>query len=122
MIFAHSIISGYVTLQGSANVHIPMLLAMMFFVRIPSDEEIVDVFPQEIVAWFYFAAAMHVILGFLNLITWLDKSPDETHAASFKSVQLVCVLMETVNLCLMLKLYGTSVINGLKISDDARLF
>ena len=122
MIFAHSIISGYVTLQGSANVHIPMLLAMMFFVRIPSDEEIVDVFPESVVAWFYFAAAMHVILGVLNLVTWMENSPDSTHAASFKSIQLVCVLAETVNLCLMLKLYGTSVINGLKISSDARDF
>ena len=66
MIFAHSIISGYVSLQGSATMHLPMLFAMLVFVDIPNEENS-EVFPDGVKTWYYFAAAMHLICSVLHL-------------------------------------------------------
>ena len=40
MIFTHSIISGYIVMQGNYAMHIPMLVTMYYFVKdqVPSVE------------------------------------------------------------------------------------
>ena len=128
MIFAHSIISGYVTLQGSATVHLPMFFAMMLFVTpLPNNEDLNTAFSEEdlpwrVEDWFVFAAFMHVILSLVHISTLLPDSLDDEYPSTFRSLQLFSVLLETINLCWMMKLYGLSMTNNLKLTDEVRMF
>lgn len=72
--------------------------------------------------WFVFAAIMHLVLSIIHLITWIPESLNETSPATYRSLQLVAVLFETLNLCMMLQLFGTSIVNGLEISPEATKF
>ena len=47
MIQTFNILSGYQSIVGTALYHIPMLVAMLLFIRIPSRDEIEQVFIEE---------------------------------------------------------------------------
>ena len=64
---------------------------------------------------------MHGILFLLTVINYKYDISKE-YPATYKSVQLIAVLLEVYNLCMMLKLYGESVINGLKVTKDTQEF
>ena len=97
MIFVHSIVSGYICLQGTMAFHIGMLAAMIVFVPVPPKEEIEALFPaQEIcttgcayefledqnwaVWWFYYAIGMHGILALIHLASSLTEENDGNHS------------------------------------------
>ena len=70
MIFAHSIISGYICLQGSFVFHIPMLIAMVQFVSVPPLDVRKEAFPGEeiyVMYWYWFAVGLHGVLAFNHL-------------------------------------------------------
>ena len=139
MIFTHSILSGYVSLQGSLTIHMPMLIAMIAFVWFPGDiptkEEFPDAprfslstcpssgcerwyeydlytAPEGVISWFVFAALMHFILSCFHAVAWLNESPVDNKPASYRVWQLFAVLLETLNLCMMLQLFGSSIVSG----------
>ena len=110
MIFAHSILSGYMVLQGSYVVHIPMLITMLLLVRdmIPTDDEVVQVmFRGSVIPWFWCAVTMHILLGLLSILKVFTGFAD-SFQSGFKSIQLIFNLLEALNFCKMLQLYGNS--------------
>ena len=134
MIFVHSIISGYICLQGSFVIHIPMFLAMLNFVEVPDRCDLVLGFPrnedvsrwtgpEHIEAWYKFCLALHAILALIHLASiFCDEFIDQYLASGFMIVQLSAVLLQIANLCYMLNLYGNSVLQGTTITPEARLF
>ena len=129
MIFNHSIISGYVVLQGSFVIHLPMLFVTIFFHdSVFWDQKTVmdemfgadepscyyHVCPSE---WFgghvwrvyAFAIFMHLILGGLSAFKLCINEEKAKHfRRTYKSVQQAFVLFEVLNFCLLLQLYGYS--------------
>ena len=70
MIYAYAILTGYVAIRGSMFLHIPMLIAMVAFVRIPEAEDdpaLVDAWR----IWYTYAAIMHAILAILHFLAGL---------------------------------------------------
>ena len=63
---------------------------------------------------------MHLVLSGFHFVTWFGDSPDSL--ASYRSLQLLAVLLETLNLCMMLQLFATSIVSGLKITPEATKF
>ena len=118
MIFNQSIISGYVVLQGTFVIHIPMLIMTCFFVNEPwtMDPVVMDkmfgetadgrfsaVFGGHVGQAYAFAIFMHVILALLSLFKTCatDDCLDRSHR-TYKSTQLVAVLLEVGNFCKLL--------------------
>ena len=123
MIFVHSIISGYISLQGSFTYHIPMFIAMLVFIKVPEQEELALAFPGEEETcriWYICAACMHLLLSVIHMIQVF--SLEEYFLSSFMSIQLVSVLLEIWNLCKMLSLYGISIIQGTVFSESCIMF
>ena len=86
MIHTHSIISGYIVLQGNFAFHIPMLI-VMWMVTIPSTKERENAFYREndltlVTKWFevthcfVLAGLMHVVLSLINMFSFLTPIPD----------------------------------------------
>ena len=42
MIYTHTILGGYVCLKGSFMFHIPMLIAMLIFIKVPDDNNMLQ--------------------------------------------------------------------------------
>ena len=123
MIFVHSIISGYICLQGSFVIHIPMFLAMLHFVKVPDECDLITGFPggaeslliepKYIQAWYIFCLTMHGVLAFTHIASiFLEEEIDLYAASGFMSFQLAAVLLQIANTCYMLGLYGNSVMQG----------
>ena len=71
MIFSHNIISGYLCMQGSFMYHLPMLIAMLWWVDIPNDQDLRLAFQDmdtQAVAWFYIQAFLHLFLAVLHIV------------------------------------------------------
>ena len=47
MIQIFNLLSGYQSIVGTVYFHIPMLLAMLIFVRIPDDDDLSQAFPHD---------------------------------------------------------------------------
>ena len=71
MIYAHNMISGYLCLQGSVMFHLPMLISMAVFIRIPPEQNLLEAFGTEYVDiafyWYWFALSMHAVLAAFHL-------------------------------------------------------
>ena len=70
MIFSHNMISGYLCMQGSFMYHIPMLIAMLWWVKIPSVADLRLAFLDEgkdAIYWFWLTALLHLFLALLHL-------------------------------------------------------
>ena len=105
MIFTHSIISGYICLQGSLVIHIPMIVAMLIFVKIPNICELKAAFPGKdeineewympditIENWYMANIAMHGVLAFCHIIC-LDKNLKTSRVRILYGFQLIAVLL-----------------------------
>ena len=111
MIFNHSILSGYIVIQGSYVIHIPMLVAIYLFVQetVPSDEHVRStLFRGDVIGWYYLAISMHFLLAFLSMIKIHSDHWYDTFPGTYKSVQVISVLLEILSFCKMLQLYGDS--------------
>ena len=99
MIYSHNMISGYLCLQGSFMYHLPMLIAMLVYIRIPEEDALRDTFPSQdtsdstaeffggvIVSyridpyssmhpanWFVFASIMHGFLGLMHIVDMIQE-------------------------------------------------
>ena len=124
MIFTHSIISGYVVMQGNYAMHIPMLVTMIYFVKdqIPSEECQMMIFETRLEPWLMFSAAMHIYLAFMSILRVFTDVVDK-FPGCFKSTQLVAVLLQMMNLCNMLHLVGVSTMRRHKeLAEEANQF
>ena len=69
MIFTTNILSGYQSINGSYLFHLPMLLTMCLFIRIPYDD--IDIaFPEEthlVIFWYWGTIFLHSWLGILSM-------------------------------------------------------
>ena len=78
---------------------------------------------EGVITWFVFAAIMHLVLSIVHLSTWQVESLNDESPATYRSLQLVAVLFETLNLCMMLQLFGTSIVSADKnISSEVIKF
>jgi hypothetical protein len=59
-------------------------------------------FEEGAMSWFVFAAIMHIVLSIIHLSTWCEDAAIDVYPATYRSWQLVAVLLETFNLCMML--------------------
>ena len=112
MIFTTNILSGYQSIVGSFLFHLPMLVTMCLFIRIPYDD-IDTAFPDEthlVIFWYWFTMFLHIWLGVM--------SAQELYIFEYEGPpwfkNLLCI-MSTVgrlssmgNLCLMLHIFGNS--------------
>ena len=118
MINTRSIISGYIFLQGNFVVHLPMLVSMIAFVRIPNDENLSIAFPGEerlVGVWYFFNAFMHGLLSIIQMRSLVDLGSLST---TFEFMQILGAIAQMFNLCMMMRLYGTSVLDGEVDTDE----
>ena len=91
-----------------------MLITMLLFIRIPSDD-VEKAFPGEaqlVTFWYYFTLFNHAWIGLLNMIEFFVEW-DLDWLNIVKSIaSTVGRLTNLGNLCLMLHLIGTSEIKG----------
>ena len=70
MIYAFSVLEGYVSMRGSAALHIPMFIVMLIWVNPFTDEGIPDLDDRAWATpgaklWAYYGMIMHIVLGCL---------------------------------------------------------
>ena len=114
MIYTWNILSGYQSIMGSFIFHIPMLITMLLFIRIPSDD-VEKAFPGEahlVTFWYYFTLFNHASIGLLNMIELLTEWDIGWLNIVLSIASTVGRLSSLGNLCLMLHLIGTSEIKG----------
>ena len=75
MINTTSLVSGYIYLQGNFTLHLPLMIALLVFVKVPSEGDLNDAFPgDEDLAqiWYPYAIALHGYLAVIQFSTMLD--------------------------------------------------
>ena len=100
--------------MGKVYFHIPMFVAMLIFIRVPTDD-LEKAFPQEgqlANFWYYYALGLHVFLGINDFV--LVDLETEGFSNFFNGLQTIGRFANMLNLCLMLHLYGTCEISGQK--------
>ena len=105
MIYSYSILTGYISLRGTIFLHLPMLIIMFFFVKVPKasegEEDLEPLFWTWRI-WYWFAFIMHGILTFMNVsLLYPMSSAVETVR---EGIQMVAVLAEILNFTTMLTL------------------
>ena len=75
-IHAYAILTGYIAIRGSAFIHVPMLLVMIFM-NIPTEEEFAELdgatessiryLTSACKTWYWYALGMHFILSVMHL-------------------------------------------------------
>ena len=116
--------SGYLCLQGSYLFHIPMLIAMLVFVRIPEVEDQELAFPEEgnwVTLWYWAAVTMHVCLSVTNIVGNFIDDLGPLSTSIFLAFQNWLAIAEMFNLCTMMHLYSVHAIDG-KYVDDVESF
>ena len=82
MIYAYSVISGYISLRGNFSVHFPMFVAMLIFVnpykadQLPDNEDLDWATPGGRL-WAIYGLWIHLILGLLHFMVLLNM-PEST--------------------------------------------
>ena len=112
MIFTTNILSGYQSINGSYLFHLPMLLTMCLFIRIPYDD-IDRAFPEEthlVIFWYWFTIFLHLMLGLLSMqeLGIFDNEPPPWLQHVLAIMQTVARLSNMGNLCIMLHIFGNS--------------
>ena len=113
MIYTHSILGGYICLKGSFVFHIPMLIAMLIFIRIPDEKFLDEAYPgRSYLAfyWYVITAALHGLFIIIDFIYFL--SLDEIFGMAYHTTLLIFRYMQMVNICIMLILYATGETTG----------
>ena len=124
MIYSHTMMSGYLCLQGSYMFHIPMLIAMLIFVRVPQAEDQELAFPEEgnwLTYWYWGAVTMHVCLSVTNLVGNFIDELGPLATSTFLWIQNHLAIAEMFNLCVMMHHYSVHAIDG-KYVDDVESF
>ena len=107
MIYAYNILTGYMAVNGSLFLHIPMLIAQAFFTKPPENlGEGYKPFEEACLYWWAYSLTMHILLASIHLSRvagWIFETPPgfETVRQAF---EMVAVLAETLNFALMLTL------------------
>ena len=110
MIYAYNILTGYMAVNGSLFLHIPMLFAQAIFTKPPKNlqelEDGLQPFEDACSYWWAYSLTMHVLLAsihFSRVCGWIFVTPPgfETVRQAF---EMVAVLAETLNFALMLTL------------------
>ena len=120
MIYSHTMMSGYLTLQGSYMFHIPMLIAMLIFIRVPSEEDLEVAFPEQsssAAIWYWYAVGMHFVLALMQMLYGRLDEVGALCGAVFLAIQTAIVGLEMWNLCLMMNLYSSFSIHGKHVKD-----
>ena len=71
MIYNHSILGGYVCLKGSYMFHMPMLIAMLIFIKVPDDSILAEAYPtghRLVPFWYYSTAVLHFLFSFMDFL------------------------------------------------------
>ena len=110
MIYAYNILTGYMAVNGSLFLHIPMLIAQWVFTKplknLGDPEDGLQPFEEACTYWRAYSLTMHVLLASIHLskvFGWIIATPPgfETVRQAF---EMVAVLAETLNFALMLTL------------------
>ena len=109
MIYAYSVLTGYVTMRGSVFIHWPMLIAMLAFLspfygnQIPLDEEL-EWQAASARFWIYFGTVLHFVLGALHLGSFASVPP---RADTYRLImQILGVLGQVFNFTVVGYLYA----------------
>ena len=74
MIFAYSILRGYTALRGTMVIHLPMLISMLVYIRIPkttcgpSEESCFE----RAQFWYWLAIGLHLLLAVLHILMLIE--------------------------------------------------
>ena len=134
MIQSFNLLSGYQSIVGTALYHIPMLIAMLLYIRVPSEEELELAFPQEswlVNLWYYFCLVLHGLLTFVSMfdlfqfvaidvLNWFSEFDGFMHLVQVLSQ--LARLLAMINLCIMMHLFGNSQIEGKEYSPQVEGF
>ena len=66
MIYADSILNGYICLRGTLFLHFPMFIAMIVFIQIPSDDINVIFAAPWVHVWYYISLFLHFFIAILH--------------------------------------------------------
>ena len=113
MIFTQSILGGYVIFKGTIMFHIPMVIAMFFFVDIPDETLFKEAYPGTwnfAYAWYWMTIVLHGLftLWEVALILRLDK----VNESAYNALLLIFRYAQMFNICVMLMLYCTGQTEG----------
>ena len=92
MIGSQHILSGYVILRGSFQMHIAMFLGMIIFVKAPEDE----VNFQGASLWYIVAIGQHLALSFIHLSTFFKADGSQIILEAFKIMTILAQVMTFV--------------------------
>ena len=113
MIYTSSILGGYVCLKGTFVFHIPMLIAMLIFIKIPDDKYLSAAYSERYLLafyWYLITAVLHGLFIIIDLIYFLNL--DDIFGMAYHSVLLALRYMQMANICIMLMLYATGETTG----------
>ena len=108
MIYSHSVLGGYVCLKGSYMFHVPMLLAMLIFIKIPNDSVLAAAYPGEhsiVFYWYWVTIALHGLFSIMDLIYITNL--DSFWLTGYEVFSLLLRYGQIGNFCIILMLYAT---------------
>ena len=104
MIGSEHILSGYVILRGSFQIHIPMCIAMLIFIR-PPDEEC-QTFWQGAALWYNLAVFQHILLSLVHMnAIYIDISG---WPLFLESIKIMAIIAEVLNFIMAMILFINS--------------
>ena len=109
MIYAYSVLTGYVTMRGSVFIHLPMFIAMLVCLspfygnQIPLPEEM-EWQAASGGFWIYYGTFIHLVLGALHFLSFTEIPPK---AVTYRLIcQILGVLAQVFNFTIVGYLYA----------------
>ena len=121
MIYSKNILSGYVILRGTAMIHFPMLLVMLFVPRYTGDGWLygwrlgVPIPERDSLnfgggwVWYWLAVTQHVLLSFLHLSNTISFAGTGSMAKmAIEGLKMLTILAQVLNFIIGMNLFGTA--------------
>ena len=111
MIYAFSVLEGYVSMRGSAMLHIPMFIVMLLWINpyvgegVPERQDLDWATPGANL-WAKYGLVIHAVLGILQGLVYFN--PTDGYKIYIQSAQIVGVIGQILNFCMVARLYAIS--------------
>ena len=119
MIFNYSILRGYTALRGTMVIHLPYLISMLVYIKVPSTECLgVGEPPVEPVPcflrgpwWYWLAVGLHGLLAFLHVLLLIENAFDllpQSSAVYVESCKIFAIPLQVLNFIFQCTMYLTN--------------
>ena len=117
MIFNYSILRGYTALRGTMVIHLPYLISMLIYVKVPSTECIGEIegetqpcFDRGLY-WYYLAVGLHALLTVLHLLLIIENEftiLPQSSAVYVESAKIFAIPLQVLNFIFQCTMYLTN--------------